>query len=80
VKVPSNQILVGSLVTHSKSGRKGIVIKTDREWCLVCHDDDCESCWYLTSHLEWTDANKTQRRRGRGQVAISPCLAHRQGI
>lgn len=71
MKVPDNMILVGSLVTHSKSGRKGIVLKIDGALRHVCFPDIDESCWVNVRDLEWTDATPTKKYLALDKILIS---------
>ena len=72
MKVRPDMIIKGSLVTHTASGRKGVVLKVDGDTLLVCWSYLDGQCWHNVSELEWTDAEvmKPASRR----VTISKVL------
>jgi hypothetical protein len=76
VRVPSDQIVIGSIVKHSRSGLKGIVTKVDNGWRFVCRNDNGESYWWLASQLEWADANEAKPENPKDVVAVDKLPSH----
>jgi hypothetical protein len=80
MKVRSDMIIVGSLVTHSRSGSKGIVIKVDEAMRQVLLFNINAECWLSVHELEWTDDADTEGESGLSnkRVTVSKILLNQK--
>lgn len=59
MKVPSNMIIVGSVVTHR--GLRGVVRAVNGDLRVVYFPSDCEDRWICVDDLEWSDAEPNKK-------------------
>jgi hypothetical protein len=74
VKVPTNMILEGSLVTHSETGFKGVVLSLHDDAAKVKIESG-EIFYFAIASLEWTDSG-AKPTNPKDQIATDKLPAH----